>query len=319
MARVLVTGGAGFLGSHLCDALLAAGHEVTALDDLSTGTLANLHAARANARFHFQQADVLAPLRGQFDRVFHLACPASPAQYRRDPVRTLKVAVNGTLHALELAAACSARLLLASTSEVYGDPLVHPQPESYLGNVDTQGTRACYDEGKRAAETLVADFVRARRVDARTARIFNTYGPRMALADGRVVTNFVVAALQGQPLQLTGGGAQGRSFCYVDDLVAGLTGLMEAPAPQAVAPTNLGMPQQVTVRELARLVIRLTGSASALVDTPGEAGDPARRCPDIARARALFGFDPKTGLEEGLRRTIDYVRAALAAASATSR
>ncbi len=315
MGRVLVTGGAGFLGSHLCDALLAAGHEVTALDDLSTGTKANLQAAGAHARFHFEQADVLQPLRGQYDRLYHLACPASPAQYRRDPVRTLKVAVTGTLQALELAAQTGARLLLASTSEVYGDPLVHPQPESYFGNVDTQGTRACYDEGKRAAETLVADFVRTRQVDARTARIFNTYGPRMALADGRVVTNFIVAALQGKPLQLTGGGGQGRSFCYVDDLIAGLTGLMETRSAHASAPTNLGMPQQMSVRELAHLVIRLTGSKSTLADTPGEAGDPARRCPDISRARAMFGFDPKTGLEQGLLRTIDYARGALASAA----
>lgn len=308
MARVLVTGGAGFLGSHLCDFLLADGHHVTCLDDLSTGSESNLATARAAARFQLVRGDVTQPVAGQFERIYHLACPASPVAYRRDPVRTLLVAVLGTLRVLELARACKARVLLASTSEIYGDPLVHPQPEDYRGNVDTQSPRACYDEGKRAAETLCADFHRAHGVEVRIARIFNTYGPRMAADDGRVVSNFIVAALAGRPLQLTGGGNQSRSFCYVDDLVAALPRWMEYAGPDAHLPLNLGNPHEVTVRQLANLVLKLTGSKSGLVDLPSEQGDPQRRCPDISRARASIAFDPVTSLETGLQRTIEALR-----------
>lgn len=308
MPRVLVTGGAGFLGSHLCDLLLAQGHDVACLDDFSTGSAANLARARQSGRFQWTRGDVTQPVAGTFERIYHLACPASPVAYRRDPVRTLLVATLGTLRVLELARACGARVLLASTSEIYGDPLVHPQPESYRGNVDTQSPRACYDEGKRAAETLCADFHRAHGVEVRIARIFNTYGPRMAHDDGRVVSNFIVAALAGRPLQMTGGGNQSRSFCYVDDLVAALPRWMECAGADAHLPLNLGNPHEITVRQLAALVLQLTGSASALVDSPAEQGDPQRRCPDISRARKLIGFEPATTLETGLRHTIESLR-----------
>lgn len=306
MARILVTGGAGFLGSHLCDLLLGQGHQLTCLDDFSTGSESNLAQAKVSANFQLQRGDVTLPLSGGYDRIYHLACPASPVAYRRDPVRTLLVATLGTLRVLELARDCKARVLLASTSEVYGDPLVHPQPESYRGNVDTQSPRACYDEGKRAAETLCADFHRAHGVDVRIVRIFNTYGPRMAADDGRVVSNFIVAALAGKPLQLSGGGSQSRSFCYVDDLVAALPRWMEYTGHDAHLPLNLGNPNEITVRQLADTVLRLTASASPVVDSAAEAGDPHRRCPHISRARALIGFEPATGLDAGLRRTIDW-------------
>jgi len=309
MSRVLVTGGAGFIGSHLCDALLARGNSVTALDDLSTGALANLESARTAANFNFLHGDVRAHIAGEFELVFHLACPASPAFYRRDPVRTLDVSVNGTLAVLELARSCGARVVLASTSEVYGDPAVHPQRESYFGNVNTQGPRACYDEGKRAAETLAADYRRAHGVDARIARIFNTYGPRMALGDGRVVSNFVVAALRGEPLKLIGGGAHSRSFCYVSDMVEGLLALAAYTGPDAGPPFNLGMPQEVTIRELAQRVLKLADSRSPLEVEPAEPGEPARRCPDITRARKLLGFDPRMTLDEGLQLMITDIRA----------
>ncbi|MBX3475401.1 MAG: SDR family oxidoreductase [Planctomycetes bacterium] len=306
MASVLVTGGAGFLGSHLCDLLLAQGHSVTCLDDFSTGSLANLAHASAQPGFGLLKADVLDGVPGRFDRIFHLACPASPVAYRRDPIRTLQVAALGTLRVLQNARDTGARVLLASTSEIYGDPLVHPQAESYRGNVDTQGVRACYDEGKRAAETLAADFRRMHGVDVRIARIFNTYGPRMAPDDGRVVSNFIVAALAGRPLQLAGGGHQSRSFCYVSDLVQGLRALMECAPGETAQPVNLGMPQEITIRELAEMVIRKTGSKSGLDQSAPEPDDPSRRCPDISRAARLLGFQPTVGLDEGLSLTIDW-------------
>ncbi|MBE7491753.1 MAG: SDR family oxidoreductase [Planctomycetes bacterium] len=309
MARVLVTGGAGFLGSHLCGRLLAQGHHVTCLDDFSTGSADNLREFEALPAFTLARGDVTEPLTGQYQQIYHLACPASPVAYRRDPVRTWRVAALGTLRALELARDCGARFLLASTSEVYGDPLVHPQPEDYRGNVDTQSVRACYDEGKRAAETLAADFHRVQGTGVRIARIFNTYGPHMAPNDGRVVSSFIAAALAGVPLQLAGGGRQSRSFCYVDDLIGGLVALMECNAPDAHQPVNLGNPHEITIRELAETITRLTGSGSALVDAPAEPADPARRCPDIRRARALVGFAPATGIEQGLARTIAWARA----------
>jgi UDP-glucuronate decarboxylase len=308
--RVLVTGGAGFIGSHLCDAMLARGDTVTALDDLSTGSLDNLDAARASPAFNLVHHDVRDMIEGEYDLIFHMACPASPLAYRRDPVRTLDVAFNGTLSAIEHAKRCGARFVLASTSEVYGDPEAHPQREDYAGRVDTQASRACYEEGKRAAETLAADYHRALGVEVRIARIFNTYGPRMARDDGRVVTAFIVAALRGEPLRLAGG-SQTRSFCYVTDMVRGIMALADYAGPGAHAPMNLGMPEEVTIRELAQRVIRLGNSTSTAPESPIEPGDPARRCPDITRARKLLGFNPIVSLDEGLILTIEALRRAL--------
>ena len=309
--RVLVTGGAGFLGSHLCDRLIRDGHQVVALDDLSTGRPENVTHLRENTRFSFVLHDVTEPFDLPFDRAFNLACPASPRHYQRDPVRTTLTNVLGMHNVLEAACRAGARVLQASTSEVYGDPEVHPQSEGYRGCVSTVGVRACYDEGKRCAESLAADYQRARGVSVRIARIFNTYGPRMTLDDGRVVSNFVVQALRGDPLTLYGSGAQTRSFCYVDDLVEGLVRLMDGP--DVDGPVNLGNPIELTVRELAEEALRLTGSASPIVHRPLPSDDPRQRCPDIARARRLLGFDPRVPLREGLVRTIADFRARLAA------
>jgi UDP-glucuronate decarboxylase len=304
---VLVTGAAGFLGSHLVDRLLADGFEVIGLDNLLTGDLANLAPAGREARFHFQAGDVREALGVRADLVFNLACPASPVHYQQDPHATFTTSVLGALRLIELARGRRCTIVQASTSEVYGDPMVHPQPESYWGNVNPIGPRACYDEGKRGAETLLSDARRCAGVDARIVRIFNTYGPRMALNDGRVVSNFIVQALRGQALTVCGDGTQSRSFCYVDDLVEGLLRVARLPALEE--PLNLGNPAEFRMLELAEQVIELTGSRAKLSFSALPVDDPKQRRPDIGRARQLIDFEPRVQLREGLRRTIaDFAR-----------
>jgi UDP-glucuronate decarboxylase len=309
MARTaLVTGGAGFLGSHLCDRLIREGMDVVALDDLSTGSQANIEHLAHHSAFRFIHHDVTAPWPLGADFVFHLACPASPVQYQRNPLKTLITNVVGTLNGLTLAAHTGARFLLASTSEVYGDPEVHPQPEEYRGNVNPIGPRACYDEGKRCAETLCFDHHRELAADIRVARIFNTYGPRMAIDDGRVISNFIVQALRGEDLTIYGDGLQTRSFCYVSDMVDGLLRLM---ASEHVGPLNLGNPRELSMRELAEAVITATGSESKVVYAPLPTDDPKRRCPDIGKARMHLSFEPEVSLVAGIGPTVEHFRNAL--------
>jgi UDP-glucuronate decarboxylase len=312
--RVLVTGGAGFLGSHLCERLVNEGHEVIALDNLYTGAEENVAhldalATSRGTRFRLVHHDVTQPYHYLVDRIYNLACPASPVHYQRDPVQTMLTSVLGTLHGLRLAQAVGARFFQASTSEVYGDPDVHPQPEAYWGHVNPVGVRACYDEGKRAAETLCMDFARRHGVQVRIARIFNTYGPRMQEGDGRVVSNFIVQALRGEALTLYGDGSQTRSFCYVDDLIDGFVRLMEHPSE--TGPVNLGNPVEFTVRELAEHVLDLVGSTSPLVHQPLPQDDPRQRRPDITLARSALGFEPRVPLRDGLSRTVAYFRTRL--------
>ncbi|WP_437575314.1 UDP-glucuronic acid decarboxylase family protein [Sorangium sp. So ce887] len=307
--RILVTGGAGFVGSHLCDRLIRDGHEVVALDDLSTGSHVNVAHLLPHRRFRLVEHDVTRPYDVEVDRIYNLASPASPPHYQRDPVRTTLVNVVGTFHALKLAEGRGARVFQASTSEVYGDPEVHPQPESYRGSVNPVGIRSCYDEGKRCAESLVMDFHRRHGVEVRLARIFNTYGPRMALDDGRVVSNFIVQALRGEDLTVYGAGAQTRSFCYVDDLVEGIVRLMEHPTE--TGPVNLGNPEEFTVLELAEEVIHLTASRSRIAFRPLPQDDPRQRQPVIDHAKRVLGFEPKVPLRVGLRRTIEGFRSGL--------
>jgi UDP-glucuronate decarboxylase len=311
--RILVTGGTGFLGSHLCDRLLALGHQVVALDNFYTGPRANVTHLEAEPRFELVEHDVCDPLPealGRFDQVYHLACPASPPHYQRDPIFTFRTGVLGTLHALDLAVRTGARFFLASTSEIYGDPEVHPQTEAYRGEVHTVGPRACYDESKRAAETITTDYHRQHGLEVRIARIFNTYGPRMDPADGRVVSNFIVQALQGEPLTLYGDGTQTRSFCYVDDLLDGFLALM---ASDVTTPVNLGNPVEHTMLELVEAVRDATGAKVEVVHHPLPVDDPRRRCPDISLAREKLGFEPGVDLREGLRRTVAGFRERLVA------
>lgn len=309
--RVLVTGGAGFLGSHLCERLLAEGHQVIALDNLSSGSRANLRSLLAHPNFELRCENVMAPRRiVDVDAIYNLACPASPPLYQRDPVGTTLTSVLGIWQMLELARDCGARLLQASTSEIYGDPQVHPQREDYHGDVNTLGPRACYDEGKRCAETLCFDYLRQHALPVRVARIFNTYGPRMLPDDGRVVSNFIVQALHGEDLSLYGDGLQTRCFCYVDDTIDGLVRLMAADEP---GPVNLGNQEEITMIELAEAVLRLSGSRSGIVHRPLPQDDPRRRCPDIGRARQLLGWAPTVPLEDGLRLTIENFRARMRA------
>lgn len=304
--RVLVTGGAGFLGSHLCRRLLEQGHTVVALDSLYTGTIANLRDVWEHPRLQFVEHDVVRPYDVEVERIYHLACAASPPQYQRDPIHTTLTNVNGTCHGLRVAQRYGARFLQASTSEVYGDPEVHPQPESYRGNTSCTGPRACYDEGKRCAESLVMDWHRQQGVEVRIARIFNTYGPSMAIDDGRVVSNFIVQALEGVPLTVYGDGSQTRSLCYVSDLIDGLIALMEHP--EDLGPVNLGNPTEMTVREIAEMVLDEVGRGS-IVYQPLPTDDPKRRRPDIALARAALAFAPQVPFREGLRHTIiDFQR-----------
>ncbi len=309
--RILVTGGAGFLGSHLCERLLARGHEVLCVDNFFTGRRGHVAHLMDHPDFELMRHDITFPLYVEVDRIFNLACPASPVHYQFDPVQTTKVSVHGAINMLGLAKRTRARILQASTSEVYGDPSLHPQPESYWGNVNPIGPRACYDEGKRCAETLFFDYHRQHRLEIKVARIFNTYGPRMHPDDGRVVSNFIVQALKGAPLTVYGDGSQSRSFCYVDDLIEGLLRLMDTPAA-VTGPVNLGNPSEFTILELAEKVRELTGSRSEIVFRPLPQDDPLQRRPDIGRARELLGWEPKVPLEEGLTRTIAYFDALLA-------
>lgn len=311
--RVLVTGGAGFIGSHLCERLLDEGSEVIAFDDLSTGRLEHISHLTNHPRFIFVKGDVTEPYDFAIHEIYNLASPASPVHYQADPIRTTMTNVLGTLRGLELAERRRARFVQASTSEVYGDPLEHPQRESYVGNVNPIGIRACYDEGKRCAESLISDFGRRRHVEVRIARIFNTYGPRMTIEDGRVVTNFIVQALRGEDLTVYGEGQQTRSFCYVDDLVTGLVALMKHPLDPG--PVNLGNPEEMTVVELAHRIIRMTGSRSRLAYWPMPEDDPHKRRPDISKARRLLGFTPRVSLDTGLARTIESIRDRLATSS----
>jgi len=304
---VVVTGGAGFIGSHLCDRLVQKGHKVVCVDNLLTGHMTNIRPLLNHPRFEFIRHDVREPLaiRGPVDRVYNLACPASPQHYQRDPVATLQTCVSGAYNVLELAREKNARVLQASTSEVYGDPEIHPQPESYRGSVNPIGPRACYDEGKRCAETLFFDYHRLHRLPIKVARIFNTYGPRMLENDGRVVSNFIVQALSEKPLTLYGDGSQTRSFCYVDDLVDGLELLMESPVG-ITGPCNLGNPHEVAVHEIAKLILKQTESRSTIEHRPLPQDDPRRRQPVIACAQNVLGWSPRKTLEDGLRLTIDY-------------
>ncbi len=303
--RILVTGGAGFLGSHLCERLLAAGHEVLCVDNFFTGRRTHVAHLMDHPGFELMRHDITFPLYVEVDRIFNLACPASPVHYQFDPVQTTKVSVHGAINMLGLAKRTRARILQASTSEVYGDPSLHPQPESYWGNVNPIGPRACYDEGKRCAETLFFDYHRQHGLAIKVARIFNTYGPRMHPNDGRVVSNFIVQALTGAPITIYGDGSQTRSFCYVDDLVEGLLALMDT-AEEVTGPVNLGNPQEFTILELAEKVKDLTGSRSEIVFRPLPQDDPLQRRPDITRARELLGWEPVVPLEKGLEKTIAY-------------
>ncbi|MGH8688052.1 MAG: UDP-glucuronic acid decarboxylase family protein [Burkholderiales bacterium] len=312
MRKILVTGGAGFLGSHLCDALLARGADVLCVDNFFTGAKGNVAHLRAQPRFELMRHDVTFPLYVEVDRIFNLACPASPIHYQRDPVQTTKTSVHGAINMLGLAKRTRARILQASTSEVYGDPEVHPQAEAYWGRVNPIGPRSCYDEGKRCAETLFFDYHRQHQLDIKVVRIFNTYGPRMHADDGRVVSNFIVQALRGEDLTIYGDGRQTRSFCYVDDLIDALLRMMDAE-PDFTGPVNVGNPGEFSMLQLAELVLKLAGGKSKLRHLPAPEDDPRQRKPDIALAKAKLGWAPKVALEDGLKETIAYFRKALAA------
>jgi UDP-glucuronate decarboxylase len=300
----LVTGGAGFIGSHLCERLLDRGEEVLCLDNFFTGRKENVSHLLGHSRFELVRHDITEPIRVEVDRIYNLACPASPVHYQYNPVKTIKTNVLGALHTLGLAKRVKARILQASTSEVYGDPVEHPQTESYWGNVNPVGLRSCYDEGKRVAETLFFDYHRQNGVDIRVARIFNTYGPRMVIDDGRVVSNFIVQALRGEALTVYGEGSQTRSFCYVSDLVDAIIRFMDCDG--FTGPVNMGNPEEFTIRQLAEAILRITGSSSKVISKPLPADDPVRRCPDIRLAREKLGWSPTVSLEEGLEKTVAY-------------
>ena len=305
--RILVTGGAGFLGSHLCDRLIEKDYDVLCVDNYFTGSRDNVVHLLANPHFELMRHDLTFPLYVEVDQIYNLACPASPIHYQLDPVQTTKTSVHGAINMLGLAKRLNARILQASTSEVYGDPAVHPQPEEYWGNVNTIGPRACYDEGKRCAETLFFDYYRQHKLPIKVVRIFNTYGPRMHPNDGRVVSNFIIQALKGEALTVYGNGQQTRSFCYVDDLIEGFLRFMETPA-DVTGPLNLGNPGEFTMLELAETVIRLTGSSSRIEHRPLPQDDPKQRRPDITKAANLLDWQPRVPLEAGLERTIAYFR-----------
>lgn len=305
--RVMVTGGAGFLGSHLCEYLIEKGHEVLCIDNFFTGVRDNIRQLIGNTNFEMLRHDVTFPLYVEVDQIYNLACPASPIHYQFDPVQTTKTNVHGAINMLGLAKRTRARILQASTSEVYGNPDVHPQVESYVGRVNPIGIRSCYDEGKRCAETLFFDYRRQHNVDIKVARIFNTYGPRMAKNDGRVVSNFIVQALNGNDITLYGDGSQTRSFCYVDDLIKGLVGLMESEAGFS-GPVNLGNPDEYSISELAETIVSMCGTRSKVIYCPLPEDDPQQRQPDITLAKARLGWEPKVGLYDGLEETIAYFR-----------
>ena len=306
MNRILVTGGAGFLGSHLCEYLIGKGSDVVCIDNFFSGHKDNIRPLLVHPYFELIRHDVIHPLFVEVDRIYHLACPASPIHYQVNPIKTVKTNVMGTINMLGLAKRIRCRIMLASTSEVYGDAEVHPQPETYWGNVNPIGVRSCYDEGKRVAETLMMDYHRQNKVDIKIVRIFNTYGPRMAVNDGRVVSNFIVQALRGEPITIYGDGSQTRSFCYVSDLTEGLCRMMESE--NFIGPVNLGNPSEFTISDLAGLVLKLTKSKSKIVHQALPSDDPVRRRPDIVLAKAKLGWEPKVPLEEGLSRTIDYFK-----------
>ncbi len=306
-SRILITGGAGFLGSHLCERLLAENHDVICVDNFYTSTRRNIRHLLDHPNFELLRHDVTFPLYVEVDQIYNLACPASPVHYQRDPVQTTKTSVHGAINMLGLAKRTGATILQASTSEVYGDPELHPQPESYWGNVNPIGVRSCYDEGKRCAETLFFDYLRQHDMPIKVARIFNTYGPRMLPDDGRVVSNFIVQALNGEDLTIYGDGSQTRSFCYVDDLVDGLVRLMNSPK-KITGPINLGNPVEFTILELAEKVLAKVGSSSELVEKPLPSDDPTQRQPDIRHAKEVLGWEPTIPLETGLDATIDYFR-----------
>ncbi|HUZ91578.1 MAG TPA: UDP-glucuronic acid decarboxylase family protein [Methylocella sp.] len=308
--RILVTGGAGFLGTHLCQRLLAQGHEVLCVDNFSTGTRRNIEEFLHDPMFELLRHNVTFPLFVEVDEIYNLACPASPIHYQFDPVQTTKTSVSGAINMLGLAKRLKVRILQASTSEVYGDPIVHPQPEDYWGNVNPIGSRSCYDEGKRCAETLFFDYHRQHKMSIKVARIFNTYGPNMRPDDGRVVSNFICQALLGQDITVFGHGEQTRSFCYVTDLIDGLDRLMNSPE-NITGPINMGNPNEFTIRELAEMVIDVTGSKSKIVERPLPEDDPRQRQPNIALAEKLLGWHPTVGLSEGLKRTVAYFEALL--------
>src|ERR687891_529056 len=305
--RVMVTGGAGFLGSHLSDRLLEAGHEVLCVDNLFTGTKDNVAHLHSNPQFEFMRHDITFPLYVEADHIYNLACPASPIHYQFDPVQTTKTSVHGAINVLGLAKRVKAKIFQASTSEVYGDPTVHPQTEDYRGNVNPIGPRACYDEGRRGAEALFFDYHRQHKLRIRVARIFNTYGPRMHPNDGRVVSNFIIQALTGGDITVYGDGRQTRSFCYSDDLVDGLIRLM-ATGDDVTGPINLGNPSEIAIRDLAEMILDLTASCSRIVSKPLPLDDPRQRCPDITKAQSLLGWEPKVPLEDGLKETVTYFR-----------
>ena len=314
--RILVAGAAGFLGSHLCESLLNQGHEVLGVDNLYTGSRSNIKQFLDDSNFEFLRHDVTLPLFVEVDAIFNLACPASPVHYQKHPVQTIKTSLMGSINLLGLAKRTGAKILQASTSEVYGDPLLSPQPEEYWGNVNPIGLRACYDEGKRASETLFFDYWRQYQVRIKVARIFNTYGPRMALDDGRVVSNFIVQALQNKPISIYGDGSQTRSFCYVSDLISALNAFMSSP-DDLVGPINLGNPNEFTIKQLAEMVIRLTNSKSEITYNPLPSDDPKQRRPEISKANSSLGWEPEVGLEAGLKSTITYFQKAINDTSTT--
>lgn len=309
--RILVTGGAGFIGSHLIDRLLAQGHEIICADNLFTGTRRNIEHLLGHPRFEFLRHDVTFPLYVEVDEIYNLACPASPVHYQHDPIQTTKTSVLGAINMLGLAKRLKCKIFQASTSEIYGDPLVHPQPESYWGSVNPIGPRACYDEGKRCAETLFFDYHRMHRTEIKVARLFNTYGPRMHHSDGRVVSNFVVQALKGEPITIYGDGSQTRSFCYVDDVVDGCIRLMET-GPDVTGPVNLGNPEEFTIRQLAQSVMAIVGRSAGIAFKDLPQDDPRQRQPDAALAERLLQWQPSVSLQQGLEWTVDYFRIRLA-------
>ena len=307
MKKILVTGGAGFLGSHLCEALLKQGHEVLCLDNYFTGSKLNILHLMSNPFFELVRHDVTQPFEVEVDEIYNLACPASPIHYQQDPIKTINTSVMGAINMLELAKQLNCKILQTSTSEVYGDPTIHPQTEEYWGNVNPIGIRSCYDEGKRCAETLFFDYYRERQVRIKVVRIFNTYGPNMHPNDGRVVSNFIIQALRGQDITIYGDGSQTRSFCYCDDLIKGLITMMETP-DDITGPINLGNPTEFTIRQLAEIIIELTGSSSKIKFLPAVSDDPQKRKPDISKAKDILQWEPTVELRDGLVKTIDYFR-----------